>query len=406
MFFKIRRISIIAMGVLTIFFSGESHAGISDQRELARGTSTFTLSLYRQILAEKKGNVLFSPYSISMALALANAGAKGKTAEEIERTLGFTLPADTLYPALRELSQHITEAGNKYGQTLSVANAAWLKKDFKVQPDYSRLLKDYFNNDSRQLDFCQGARASKIINDWIAKETQDHIRDLVPADALNCDARLVLTNAVYFMGSWASPFEEGLTQQGLFGQGGAKKDEVPLMRRKGTYAYAELEGWQALELPYKGKRLSMLVLLPSSGIALEEIEKKLESRVLENISEVLTDHEVDVTFPKFEIRTDYRLNEYLKRAGIREGFDRRAADFSGITTGDKLFINDVLHKAWVKADEKGTVAAAATSGRFGALGGGGPVIFKADHPFLFLIKDKDTGLVLFFGRVYSPKSTN
>lgn len=408
MFNKIGRITIIAMALLAFLLPYESHAGSANLDALAHGTSTFTLSLFQQILAKEKGNILFSPYSISMALGMAGAGARGKTSEEMERTLGYTLPTGTLYPALAELSHQLTKAGNENGQLLSDANAIWLQNDFKVQPDYLRLLKDYFDNEAQQLDFCHAAKASRTINDWVARKTRDHIRDLIPASALDCDTKLVLTNAIYFLGSWASPFKEGLTEHGPFILASGQREKALLMHRQGAYPYAELEGWQALELPYEGGRLTMLVLLPSSGSALADIETHLDAKSLDKISQALISRMVDVTFPKFEIRADYSLNEYLKGTGIKEAFSRQA-NFSGITTERKLLISAVLHEAWVKVDEKGTEAAAATGVavsstaiRHAEL----PVVFRADHPFLFLIKHRETGLILFWGRLSSPQGTN
>ncbi len=401
-------ITIIAMAFLALLVPHESHAVSADLDALAHGTSTFTLSLFQQILAKEKGNILFSPYSISMALGMAGAGARGKTSEEMDRTLGYALPPGTLYPALADLSRQLTKAGNENGQSLNDANAIWLQNGFKVQPDYLRLLKDYFGNEARQLDFCHAAKASRTINDWVAGKTRDHIRDLIPASALDCNTKLVLTNAIYFLGRWASPFKEGLTRHEPFILASGQREKALLMHRQGACPYAELDGWQALELPYEGGRLTMLVLLPSSGGALADLETHLDAKSLDKISQALMSRKVDVSFPKFEIRADYSLNGYLKDAGIKEAFSREA-DFSGITTERKLLISAVMHEAWVKVDEKGTEAAAATGGAIAtaaARRAESPVVFRADHPFLFLIKHRETGLILFWGRLSSPKSAH
>ncbi len=405
---KIRRITIIATALLSLLLLHDSHAGSGNLDALAQGTSTFTLSLFQQIIAGKEGNILFSPYSISMALAMAGAGARGKTSEEIERTLGYTLPTGTLYPALAELSHMLTKAGNENGQSLNDANAIWLQNDFEVQPGYLRLLKDNFGNEARQLNFCHAVNASQTIDDWVAGKTRDHIRDLIPASALNCDTKLVLTNAIYFLGNWASPFKEALTGHGPFVSASGRTEETLLMHRQGAYPYAELEGWQALEMPYVEGRLTMLVLLPSSGSTLADVETHLDAKSLDKISQALKSRTVDVTFPKFEISAKYNLNEYLRGAGINEAFSPQA-DFSGITTERKLLIGAILHEAWVKVDEKGAEAAAATGGAIVSTAIQHPelpVVFRADHPFLFLIRHKETGLLLFWGRLSSPKDTN
>jgi len=396
------------LALLALLLPYDSYAGSANLDALAHGTSTFTLSLFQQILARGKGNILFSPYSISMALGMAGAGARGKTSEEMDRALGFALPPATLYPALADLSRQLTKAGNENGQSLNDANAIWLQNGFKVQPDYLRLLKDYFDDEAQQLDFCDAAKASRTINDWVAGKTHDHIRDLIPASALDCNTKLVLTNAIYFLGRWASPFKESLTEQEPFILASGHREKALLMHRQGAYPYAELDGWQALELPYEGGRLTMLVLLPSSGSALADLETHLDAKSLDKISQALISRAVDVTFPKFEIRTDYGLNGYLKGAGIKEAFSREA-DFSGITTERKLLISAVLHEAWVKVDEKGTEAAAATGAGIAASAvrrrPESPVVFRADHPFLFLIKHRETGVILFWGRLSSPKGT-
>jgi serpin B len=406
MFRKIGKIAAIAVTLPIVLLAGERRTHSSNPDALAQGASTFTVSLFRQILARNEGNILFSPYSISMALSMAGAGAKGKTAEEIRSALGQTLPADTLYPAMSDLSRQISEAGNGEGQALVSANAIWLGKDFKVRTDYLKLLKDYFNSEALQLDFCRAAPAAKTINDWVAEKTRGHIQDLVSERALNCDMRLVLTNAVYFLGRWASPFNEKLTEDGLFFSVPGQGTKIPMMHGRGSYSYAELEGWQVLQLPYMGGRLAMLVLLPASGSALADNEQRLDARSLDRISGALKPRPVSVTFPKFEIRASYGLNDYLKGTGIKEAF-RRDADFSGITTESKLFISEVLHEAWVKVNEKGTEAAAATHVGMatGAARPQTPVEFRADHPFLFLIKHVDTGSILFWGRLSTPKAT-
>lgn len=376
----------------------------ADLKTLGKGGTAFTLNLYRQLVAKEEGNIFFSPYSISLALAMAYGGARGETATEMARVLGFTLPPERLHPALAELSRHLEKVGNEEGQTLSVANAAWLNTSLKVQPEYLKLIGDYYSNEMRQLDFCQGPRAQKTINDWVAQKTRDHIKDLIPDGVLNCDTMLVLTNAVYFLGEWADKFDQKQTKPGPFWPTPDKKMEAPFMHRTGDYSYNETEGWQVLELPYREKRLSMLVLLPKTKGVLAQEEKGLNPEKLAKLVQGLSPQKVAVTFPRFEVKSSYGLNSCLKSLGMSTAFGPQA-DFKGITTQHKLWIDLVIHKAWVKVEEKGTEAAAATGVVMTMASAPMPkplVAFKADHPFLFLIRDRETGFILFWGRLSNP----
>jgi serpin B len=283
------------------------------------------------------------------------AGAKGETAAQMARVLGFTLPAERLHPALAELSRHLQQVGNEAGQILSIANAAWLNNSLKVQPEYRKLIGNYYSNEMKQLDFCQGPQAQKTINDWVAQKTQDRIKNLIPDGVLNCDTMLVLTNAVYFWGEWADKFDQKQTKPGPFWPTPDKQVEASFMHRTGMYFYTEAEGWQVLKLPYLEKRLSMLVLLTKHKGALAQEEKGISPEMLAKLAQNLRPFEVEVIFPKFEAKAGYSLTDYLKGLGMSAAFSPQA-DFGGITTQEKLQIDLVLHKAWVKVEEKGTEA--------------------------------------------------
>jgi serpin B len=381
-------------------------AASADLQALGQGGAGFTLNLYHQMLAKEKGNIFFSPYSISLALSLVLAGAKGETAQEMARALGLNLPPERLHPAMGELVRHLTKVGNEAGQTLSVANAAWLSQGMKLLPDYQSLIKDKYSSEINQVDFCQGEQARQTINGWVSRKTKDRIKDLIPSGLLNCDTMMVLTNAIYFLGEWAEKFDAKQTKPEPFWASPDKKVETPFMHRTGEYLYAEAEGWQVLELPYRENRLAMVVLLPKTKGGLAEVEKGLTVANLEKSSKDLAPRKVQVSLPKFEVKAAYGLNEYLIAAGMKRAFSP-IADFSGIAAQQKMKIDAVLHKAWVKVEEKGTEAAAATAvvmTKAAAPVAPKPVTFKADHPFLFLIKDKETGLILFWGRLANPKA--
>ncbi|MBM4285892.1 MAG: serpin family protein [Deltaproteobacteria bacterium] len=381
-------------------------APAEDLHSLGKGNAAFALNLYRQMLAKEKGNLFFSPYSISLALAMAYAGAKGETAAQIARVLGFTIPAERVHPALAELSRRLEKVGNEAGQSLTVANAAWLNTSLKLLPDYLKLIRSHYSEEIKQLDFCQEEPSRIAINGWVAKKTRDRIKDLIPPGILDCDTMLVLTNAIYFLGHWAEKFDDKLTKPGPFWLTPGKKVETPFMHRTAEYAYSENDAWQALELPYREKKLSMLVLLPKSRGALAEVEKTLKPEMLEQIAGSLKTRKVEVSLPRFTVRSRLTLNPYLQAAGMVLAFGPQA-DFSGITDWQRLAISAVLHQAWVKVEEKGTEAAAATAvvvRKTAVPVEMKPVVFRADHPFLFFIKDRETGLILFMGRLADPKA--
>ena len=392
--------------VLSLTCTAPVLAASADLKALGQGGAGFTLNLYQQLLAKEKGNIFFSPYSISLALSLVLAGAKGETAQEMVKVLGLNLPPERLHPAMGELVRHLTKVGNEAGQTLSVANAAWLSQGLKLLPPYQGVIKDHYGSEISQLDFCQGEQARQTINGWVSQKTRDRIKDLIPPGLLNCDTMMVLTNAIYFLGEWAEKFDAKQTKPEPFWASPDKKVETPFMHRIGEYAYTEADGWQVLELPYREQRLAMVVLLPKTKGGLAEVEKGLTAGSLEKFTKDLSRHKVEVSLPKFEIKAGYGLNEYLIAAGMKRAFSP-IADFSGIAAQQKLKIDAVLHKAWVKVEEKGTEAAAATAvvmTKAAAPIVKPPVAFKADHPFLFLIKDKETGLILFWGRLSNPQA--
>ncbi|MHB8070251.1 MAG: serpin family protein [Desulfobaccales bacterium] len=405
------RLSTVAIMAAILFavsalLPASGRAAASDLETLGQGGAAFTLNLYRQLAAQKEGNIFFSPYSISLALAMTYAGAKGETAAQMAQVLGFTLPSARLHPALAALSRHLQKVGNEAGQTLSVANAIWLNSGLKVQPEYLQLIGDNYSKEMRQLDFCQGPQAQKTINDWVSQKTQDRIKDLIPDGVLNCHTMMVLTNAVYFLGEWADKFDQKQTKPGPFWPTPDKQVEVPFMHRTGKYFYTEAEGWQVLKLPYRGERLSMLALLPKTKGALAQEEKGLNPEMLAKLAQNLRPRQVEVILPKFEVKAGYSLNGYLKGLGMSAAFSPQA-DFGGISAQRQLRIDLVLHQAWVKVEEKGTEAAAGTAVvmvETAVLKPIPPPVFQADHPFLFFIQDRETGLILFWGRLSNPQA--
>ena len=382
-----------------------------DQAELAAGNQAFALELYRYLAAQSDGNLFFSPHSISVALAMTYAGARGATEAEMARALHFTLPQDRLHPAFNGLDLALSRRGegaegkDGEGFRLRVVNALWGQKDYVFLPAFLDELARNYGAGMRLVDFVADAEAARqAINSWVAEQTEDRIKDLISPGVLDSLTRLVLTNAVYFNAAWAEPFEEGATQDGDFFLLDGTPVQVPLMQHGARYGYARGAGYQAVELPYDGYELSMVILLPDTG-AYAAFEQGLEPAQLAAILGALEAQQVDLTMPRFETTAKFSLVEALSALGMPEAFSD-AADFSGMDGSKDLLIGDVIHQAFVSVDEAGTEAAAATAVimelKMAPMEPIEPVAVRVDRPFIYLIRDLETGALLFVGRVLNP----
>jgi serpin B len=367
---------------------------------LVKGNNEFAFALYGR-LRVGDGNLIVSPASVSTALAMTYAGARGDTADEMAKALHFTLPPDELHPAFAELLKELNGAGQKRGYQLSLANALWGQKGLSFKDDFVRLTRNDYGGGLREVDFAHDPQAArKEINTWVEKQTQDHIRDLLGPGAVGRDTRLVLTNAVYFKGDWQRPFKKGQTRNEPFFTADGGSVPAPLMHQTARFRYYEADSLRVLELPYAGKQLSMLVLLPKEVDGLGELEKSLSADRLAGWLGKLREQEVVVSLPKFKTTSEFRLNGPLSALGMRKAF--RGGDFSGITAEGSLPISDVVHKAYVDVNEEGTEAAAATGVVSRAAVLAERPVFRADHPFVFLIRDARHGSIIFLGRVVNP----
>jgi serpin B len=375
----------------------------ADAEAVVQGNNVFALDLYGR-LRQQDGNLFFSPYSISDALAMTYAGARGQTAEQMATTLHFGLPAARLHPAFGELIRHLNTGGKDRKYQLSVANALWGQKGYTFLPDFIRLTKDVYEGGLKEVDFVKTEEARKAINHWALEQTKDKIKNLIPEGALASDTRLVLTNAIYFKSAWAEVFPEGATKKEDFHLGGGKKVPVPMMHTNQALRYRDGGTFHALELPYQSRQLSMIVLLPKKGDGLAELEKDLTSARLDEWLKAMKVHQVNVALPKFKFSAEFSLKDVLAAMGMPLAFSKRA-DFSGMTTREQLYIDKVLHKAFVDVNEKGTEAAAATAVSFRPTSAPNyaRANFRADHPFVFLIRENRTGSILFLGRVANPQ---
>ena len=374
--------------------------------ELVEGNTRFALDLYR-VLYDPAANVFYSPYSISLALAMTYAGARGQTEREMAQALRFTLPQAELHPAFNALDQALASRGErtKDGQRfrLHVANALWGQKDYAFLPAFLDLLAQHYGAGLRLVDYESAPEpARQTINRWVEEETEQKIKDLLPPGSINNLTRLVLSNAIYFNAGWLYPFQEKATADGAFHLLNGSTVTVPMMQQSERLSYAEGQGYQAVELPYVGGELSMVILLPAEG-QFQAFAQGLDGSRLAVILQSAEQTQVALTLPRFKYESSVRLKDALVRLGMVQAFDVMAADFTGMTARPELFIDNVYHKAFVAVDEKGTEAAAATAVVMQLKGmPAQPVQVRVDRPFIFLIRDIETGAVLFLGHVVNP----
>lgn len=385
-------------------FGGEAFDS-SKEKSLVRGNTDFALDLYAR-LREVPGNVFFSPYSISTALAMTYAGARGQTAAEMAEVLHFGLPQEALHPAFSRLRAQVEGDAGKERRELSVANRLWGQEGHPFLAPFLAVTRDCYRAPLAQVDFIEQAEAARqAINRWIEENTRNRIKDLIEPGLLGPDTRLVLTNAIYFKGDWAKPFKRQATHPGPFFTGCGREVKTPLMNQTGNFRYLKEEGFAALELPYKGDDLSMILFLPDRKEGLPAFERTFTASAALQATEKLRrqfSREIWITLPRFEMAYQCQLSEALIAMGMPRAFDPDRADLSGMTEAADLFVDAVIHKAFVKVDEEGSEAAAATAAALGTLSGDSPPTFRADHPFLFLIRDERTGSILFMGRVVDP----
>jgi serpin B len=352
--------------------------------------------------------LFYSPYSISLALAMTYAGARGETEEQMAEALHFTLPQDDLHPAFNALDQELAQRGegaegkDEEGFRLNIANAIWGQVDYTFLEAFLDTLAVNYGAGLRVLDFAGAPEPSRVtINDWVSEETEGKIEDLIPQGAIDPLTRLVLTNAIYFNAAWANPFQEEATRDGAFTLLDGSQVTVPMMQQTESFGYTRGDGYQAVELPYDEREMSMVILLPDRD-KFEAFEDSLDSKRVQAVIADLKNEEVALTMPKFEFDSRFGLSQALEAMGMPAAFSG-GADFSGMTGNKDLFISDVVHKAFVSVDEEGTEAAAATAVimKLSAVAEE-PIPVTIDHPFVFLIRDIETGAILFVGRVADP----
>lgn len=381
-----------------------------DVSSLVAENNAFALDLYKQ-LAEKEGNLFFSPFSISSALAMTYAGAREETARQMAEVMHFSLVPGKLHPAFSELTGMFNARGKDY--QLSVANALWGQVDYEFLPDFIGITNKYYGAGFKEVDYVRAReRARQTINEWVEGKTNGKIRDILQPEDLTALTRLVLTNAIYFKGKWQIQFKPEATKTMPFQVSANERldvpVDVPMMHQVAKFNYAENDQAQVLELPYAGGDLAMVILLPKPGHELAELESMLRPDLVQSWLSELSVEQVEVFLPRFKLEERFVLNEELQRLGMVDAFDEMKADFSGMTPGPQLYISAVIHKAFVEVNEEGTEAAAATavvmSGKSVAVAR--PYLFLADHPFVFAIRDLRSGSTLFMGRLSRPAKSS
>ena len=371
---------------------------------MVNANNQLAFELYSQFNEESKGsNIFFSPYSISIALTMTYEGAKGQTAEEMQSVLHVPEDVSVRRSSFAKIYNEINKKDKKY--KLSTANALWAQKDYKFLKEYTNNVEKYYGGKLINLDFIRESEESRqIINKWVEDQTNNKIKDLIPKGVLNALTRLVLTNAIYFKGTWVKQFDEKDTKEDYFRMNFENTVKVPMMRLTGNDAkfnYAETDEIQILEMPYHGEDLSMLIILPKGNV-LANIEKSITLEELTEWKNMLHIQRVDIFIPRFKFKTKYFMAKALSDMGMPTAFSP-AADFSGMDGTKDLLIQNVIHQAFVEVNEEGTEAAAATGVVMGLTSVGPRIpIFRADHPFIFIIQESETGNILFLGRVSDP----
>ncbi len=409
-----------ALAILSLFLAGctefplgplpgpfqaadDSQATTEGVEALVNANNQFAFDLYSEY-KDSEENVFFSPWSIESALGMTYEGAKGQTAEEMQSVLHFPEDDTTRQSAFARLYNTINTPNQDYD--LKTANALWAEQNYEFLPDFFETVESYYKGKVTNLDFKTQAEPSRqTINAWVEDQTNNRIKDLIPKGVITPLTRLVLTNAVYFKGTWLTQFDPEDTKEADFKVSPGKTVRAELMFLSGDDAelnYGETENLQILELPYEGEELSMLVILPEEGKT-AEVENSLSTEKLNELKSGMRETEINVWLPKFTFETKYRMAEDLQKMGMPSAFQAGVADFSGMDGTRRLYISAVIHQAFVEVNEEGTEAAAATAVVVMETSMPlEPKVFRADHPFIFIIQERGTGAILFMGKVLDP----
>lgn len=399
------RILSAAAGLFTGTVSGEATEAPGADPAVLQANTAFAFDLNRQLMPQP-GNLFYSPYSISEALAMVCAGAGGTTEAEMSRVLHFTIPEEEIASGFSTLAGAF-EKIPKSAAVLTVANSLWIQKDFHLDAGYIQLARTNYRAAIESVDFSKNAgEASRRINEWVGTSTNGKIQNLVPPSGLPPATRLLLCNAIYFKGKWARPFAAGDTRPLPFRITPQNPASVPTMHQRSRFRTTHALGLSLIELPYAEQALSMVILLPDSPDGLAQVERGLTALKLGQWLEALgaaSQEDVDLDLPRFTATSQFSLSRQLASLGMGSAFSEAQADFSGMSGSRDLFLSEVVHKAYIEVNEEGTEAAAATGAIMSVTSYHPVQEFHADHPFLFLIRENSTGALLFLGRIVDPR---
>ena len=373
----------------------------ADLAPVVEANTAFALSLYAR-LKEREGNLSFSPYGISTALAMTWAGARDTTEQEMARTLHFVLPQERIHPIFGAVQQSLERGAGLGGYRLNIANRLWGQQGHPWLPPFLDLTRMQYEAELAALDFASNPETCRqTINAWVLEKTAGKIDELLPPGILDATTKLVLTNAIYFKGQWEHRFEASQTRNRAFTLLSGQVVQVPTMQQEGELGLAETTTASILVLPYSGLDLSMVILLPHEANGLAALEAQLTPQDLAAWLGAVRPGAVVMTLPRFRTTSEFALKSTLAEMGMNAAFDPNTADFSGMDGRRDLYITAVVHKGFVEVNEEGTEAAAATGVIVGPTSAGPS--FVADHPFVFLIRDSVTGSILFLGRIVDPR---
>ncbi|MBU0763946.1 MAG: serpin family protein [Bacteroidetes bacterium] len=388
---------VISFFIITVFLSATSSP--AQDSVIVKSNNRFAFDLFAK-LGKEEGNMVISPFSISSALAMTYAGARTVTETEMQKVLHFG-NQEVFHSGYKPVLEKIRNLNLQEGIEINAANAVWAEKNYRFRSEYFDLLKENYNSGLRFVSFGKKTEKSrKTINAWVEKETNKHIAELLEPGTVDKSTTLVLTNAVYFNAVWAKRFDPEKTKKDKFFVTEKETIEVDFMNRSDNYFYYENKVMQSLEIPYPGNKVSMIVIVPKTNASAERVATLLNNDLYEEIITGAKENKIDVHLPKFEIISEFSLEATLAEMGMPSAFNSEA-DFSGMTGNKGLFIDKVIHKAFLHVSEEGTEAAAATAVvmRKNAII---PKKFEVNRPFVYLIKDNTTGSILFIGKVNRP----
>lgn len=397
-------IAALGISVCNVQVAFADSVGRDEKIAVAGANNAFAADVYHQIKT-KSGNLVFSPYSLFMALSMTSAGARQQTEMQMTETLHFPFESPQVHRALSAWSRDLED--EQKGYQLYDANALWTEQGQQLLAQFTDLLQTYYDATLTTLDFAHAAQqAVETINAWVSQHTQGKIPELLNPQTAVQNLSLVLTNAIYFKGQWQAPFDPEKTGPAMFTLIDGQQIEVPMMHQTANVLYGEDEFVQVLELPYDHPEhatpLSMFFILPNDPATFTQYETELSADSLEQLFAAMQPHKVAVSLPRLTVNSSFSLSEVLIALGMTDAFSLPPADFSGITGGQDLYISEVLHKVVLEVNEAGSEAAGASAVMM-SRGLAPTPVFQADHPFWLLIRDNATGGILFWGRILDPR---